>query len=146
MKSTSDEKEKQGIYDSDLSDDTTTDDEGLAKTPKKYLGFMGFGAPKRRADGQNKIIGDSKKRIPPLKRGNAVVVSPQENSRLDFFQNNPGPSSSKKKSDLQEGGGLPPVKKLKMMNLNYGNEETCLIPRGNSEHEICIGWEGEEKE
>ena len=146
-KSMSDEKEKKGIYDSDLSDDTN---EG-PRTPKKYVGFMGFGAPKRRADGQKKIISNSKP-INQLVRQNAICGTPPEdffqldqgyNSELDFLQN-PGPS--KEISDPQDG--LPPVKKLKMMNLNQENEvnlnpeneETCLIPRGNSEHEICFGW------
>lgn len=149
-KSMSDEKEKKSMYDSDLSDDT---DEGPT-TPKKYVGFMGFGAPKRRADGQKKIISNSKPII-QLVRQNAICGTPPEdffqldqgyNSELDLLQN-PGPS--KEISDPQDG--LPPVKKLKMMNLNQENEvntvnlnpeneETCLIPRGNSEHEICFGW------
>ena len=146
-KSMSDEKEKKSIYFSDLSDDT---DEG-PRTPKKYVGFIGFGAPKRRADGQKKIISNSKP-INQLVRQNAICGTPPEdfyqlnqgyNSELDFLPN-PGPSD--KISDPL--GGLPPVKKLKMMNLNQENEvnlnpeneETCLIPRGNSEHEICFGW------
>ena len=145
--SMSDEKEKKSIDYSDLSDDT---DEGPT-TPKKYVGFMGFGAPKRSADGQKKIISNTKP-INQLVRQNAICGTPPEdffqldqgyNSELDFLQN-PGPS--KEISDPQDG--LPPVKKLKMMNLNQENEvnlnpeneETCLIPRGNSEHEICFGW------